>query len=62
MYDPKGDNYEQYQALLNKVNERQAQLEAQIDDIQQLIIGLQEVRERCTNALAEIATDEAVNS
>lgn len=61
MYDPEGDNVEQYHALLNKVDERQAQLEAQIKDIQQLIKGLEEVRARCTGALAAIATDEAVS-
>jgi len=62
MYDPEGDNYEQYQFLLNKVNERQAQLEAQMKDIQQLIAGLDEVRQRCTNALADIAAEEVTNS
>ena len=59
MYDPAGDNYEQYQFLLNKVDERQAQLESQIEDINQLINGLQEVRERCTQALKDIARPRA---
>jgi DNA-binding transcriptional MerR regulator len=54
MYDPEGDNYEQYQFLLNKVDERQAQLESQLEDIKQLINGLEEVRERCTRALNDI--------
>ncbi len=59
MYDPAGDNYEQYQFLLNKVDERQAQLESQIEDIKQLITGLEEVRERCHKALKDIARPQA---
>ena len=59
MYDPAGDNYEQYQFLLNKVDERQAQLESQIDDIKQLITGLEEVRQRCHRALNDIARPRA---
>ena len=59
MYDPAGDNYEQYQFLLNKVDERQAQLESQLEDIKQLISGLEEVRERCNLALNNIARPRA---
>ncbi|RLQ21382.1 MerR family transcriptional regulator [Seongchinamella sediminis] len=59
MYDPAGDNYEQYQFLLNKVDERQAQLESQLEDIKQLIEGLEEVRQRCTRALNDIARPRA---
>lgn len=59
MYDPEGDNYKQYQFLLNKVDERQAQLESQLEDIKLLIKGLQEVRERCTRALNDIARPRA---
>jgi DNA-binding transcriptional MerR regulator len=59
MYDPEGDNYEQYQFLLGKVDERQIQLESQIEDIKQLITGLQEVRQRCNKALKDIAASQA---
>jgi len=61
MYDPEGDNYEQYQFLLNKVDERQAQLESQIEDINQLIAGLGEVRNRCNSALKKISADKPAN-
>ncbi|EED36058.1 transcriptional regulator, MerR family [Luminiphilus syltensis NOR5-1B] len=59
MYDPAGDNYEQYQFLLNKVNQRQAQLEAQLEDIKALLNGLEEVRKRCNRALKKIARPRA---
>lgn len=61
MYNPEGDNYEQYQFMLNKVDKRQAQLEAQMKDIQQIIAGLEEVRERCTQAMAEITAGQAAD-
>lgn len=51
MYAPGSSNERQYRFLLDKVNVKQAQLERQMDDIQQLIAGLQEVRGRCEKAL-----------
>ncbi|MEM8500324.1 MAG: MerR family DNA-binding transcriptional regulator [Pseudomonadota bacterium] len=51
MYAPGSSNERQYRFLLDKVNDKQAQLQRQIDDIQQLIMGLQEVRSRCEKAL-----------
>ena len=62
MYDPDGDNYEQYQFLLNKVDERQAQLESQVEDIKQLLTGLEEVRARCNGALKKISAGKPVNT
>ena len=61
MYDPSSDNIEQYHALLQKVDEKQQQLESQIKDIEYLLVGLQEVRERCDNALQQALAEEAVN-
>lgn len=51
MYDRGSSNERQYRFLLDKVNDKQVQLERQIEDIQQLIKGLQEVRSRCEKAL-----------
>ncbi len=51
MYAPGSSNERQYRFLLDKVNNKQAQLERQIEDIQQLIVGLEEVRDRCETAL-----------
>ncbi len=54
MYDPRGDNTEQYQALLTKLDERQAQFEAQIADIRELMEGLEDARALCKRALNQI--------
>lgn len=61
MYDPSGDNSEQYFFLIDKVNEKQAQLEAQIEDIKHFIVGLQEVRQKCETALQHALAAEAAN-
>jgi DNA-binding transcriptional MerR regulator len=61
MYDPSSDNIEQYHALLHKVDEKQQQLESQIKDIEYLLVGLQEVRDRCNNALQQATAEEAAN-
>ena len=52
MYTPGSNNERQVRYLLAKVNDKQAQLEQQIDDIQLLIAGLQDVRARCEKALS----------
>ena len=61
MYDPSSDNIEQYHALLQKVDEKQQQLESQIKDIEYLLVGLQEVRDRCNNALQQALAEDAAN-
>ena len=61
MYDPRGDNTEQYQALLTKLDERQAQFEEQIADIRQLIEGLEEARALCQQAMNQIDRGTAAN-
>lgn len=61
MYDPGSDNVEQYHALLQKVDEKQQQLESQIKDIEYLLVGLQEVRDRCNNALQQALAEDAAN-
>jgi DNA-binding transcriptional MerR regulator len=59
MYDPDSDNSKQYRFLINKVNEKQTQMEQQIEDLKYLIVGLQEVRQRCETALKQTQTVEA---
>ncbi len=54
MYKPGGNNARQYHALLDKVDEKQAALERQMDDIRELMEGLQEIRKRCETALGEL--------
>ncbi|MEM1110443.1 MAG: MerR family DNA-binding transcriptional regulator [Pseudomonadota bacterium] len=54
MYDPRGSNIEQYEALLAKLDERQAQFQAQIADIHELMEGLEEARSLCKSALNNI--------
>lgn len=51
MYNPAGNNAKQYRALLAKIDEKQAALERQLEDIQQLMDGLHEIRNRCETAL-----------
>lgn len=62
LYDPSGDNSEQYLFLLDKVDEKQKQLERQIEDIKHLLVGLDEIRERCQTAMQQALRDEAANT
>ena len=59
MYEPGGNNIEQYRFLLDKVDRKQAQLEQQIENINHLIDGLEEVRERVESALKDTVADDA---
>ncbi|MEH6589884.1 MAG: MerR family DNA-binding transcriptional regulator [Halioglobus sp.] len=59
MYDPESDNSQQYRFLINKADEKQAQLELQIEDLKYLIVGLDEVRQRCETALKQTQTVDA---
>jgi DNA-binding transcriptional MerR regulator len=59
MYEPGSDNVEQYRFLLDKVDQKQARLEKQIEDIRHLIDGLQEVRERVESALQQSVARDA---
>jgi DNA-binding transcriptional MerR regulator len=47
LYDPAGDNADQYFALIGKIEGKKLQLENQINDIQQMIGDLEKVRQRC---------------
>jgi DNA-binding transcriptional MerR regulator len=53
MYDPQSDNSEQYHFLIDKVDARSTQLRKQLQDIEELLQGLQDVRDRCIAALSQ---------
>ncbi len=59
MYEPGGDNVDQYRFLLEKVDQKQFRLEKQIEDIRHLIDGLEEVRERVESALQHSSARDA---
>ncbi|WP_268800923.1 MerR family transcriptional regulator [Pseudomonas huanghezhanensis] len=53
LYDPQGGNRKQLQTMLEKINERRAQLDQQLLDIQQMQLELDTAEERCTLALSQ---------
>ena len=53
MYDPGSDNRQQINALLQKIQKRREQLQAQLHDIRQMQAELDEAEARCLEALAE---------
>lgn len=55
MYSPEADNRDQLQALLDKIADRRRQLEQQKRDIEAMESELDEVEQRCRDALAERA-------
>lgn len=59
MYEPGQDNVQQLNLLLGKVNERRALLRAQLQDIQQMLTELDDVQQRCEQALKADNTKES---
>ena len=55
MYSPDADNRDQLEALLDKIDDRRRQLEQQKRDIAAMESELNEVEQRCRDALAERA-------
>ncbi len=55
MYNPEADNRDQLEALLDKIADRRRQLEQQKRDIAAMESELDEVEQRCRDALAERA-------
>lgn len=53
MYAPGSDNRQQINALLQKIQKRREQLQAQLHDIRQMQAELDEAEARCLEALAE---------
>lgn len=52
LYDPIGGNRKQLDSMLTKIQERRAQLEQQLLDIEQVQLELDTAEERCLQALA----------
>ncbi len=55
MYDPESDNRHQINALLQKIQKRREQLQAQLHDIRLMQEELDEAEAKCLEALAECA-------
>ena len=51
MYNPAHGNVEQLKRLLDNVNVRKQQLEAQMRDLKQMLTELDDVEKRCQHAL-----------
>jgi DNA-binding transcriptional MerR regulator len=51
MYEPGQNNSEQLNLLLGKVNQRRTLLQTQLQDIQHMLSELDDVQQRCENAL-----------
>ena len=54
MYDPAHGNVEQLNTLLDKVRNKRAQLEQQLNDIASMMQDLQGAEEKCLQSLAKI--------
>ncbi|MCG8317034.1 MAG: MerR family DNA-binding transcriptional regulator [Pseudomonadales bacterium] len=53
MYDPDSNNEKQLQQFLAMLDEKDAQLEQQLQDIEAMKVELKDARIRCTTAMAE---------
>ncbi len=62
MYDPAGGNIEQYRYLLEQIDKREAQLQSQLLDIQDLLGSLSEVRQRTAVALKQALAQQSETS
>ena len=54
MYQPQGDNRHQLLALQQKIHQRRAQLEQQLHDIQAMQQELDDVEQRCIDAMNDL--------
>ncbi|ERP92475.1 MAG: MerR family transcriptional regulator [Alcanivoracaceae bacterium] len=54
MYQPQGDNRHQLLALQEKIHQRRAQLEQQLHDIQAMQQELDDVEQRCIDAMNDL--------
>jgi DNA-binding transcriptional MerR regulator len=55
LYQPNGSNRKQLESLQQKIQERRAQLEHQLLDIQQMQLELDVAEERCHSAMKELS-------
>ena len=51
LYDPSGNNKDQYLALIRKIEEKKQQLHLQLNDIEHMISDLDRVQEQCKREL-----------
>jgi DNA-binding transcriptional MerR regulator len=58
MYNPAHGNVEQLKRLLDNVNVRKQQLEAQMRDLKQMLTELDDVEKRCQQALHKVNRKE----
>lgn len=54
MYDPTGSNKGQLQKLIDKIRERKAYLEQQMNDLEMMKVDLEASEQRCLKALEEL--------
>ena len=57
MYDPSSDNRQQLERMLQVLDEKEALLDQQLNDIQVMKIELQSARERCEAAMKGQSTE-----
>lgn len=53
MYQPGKSNADQLQTLINRIRERKAMLQQQMQDIEAMMVDLQESEDRCLDSLQE---------
>jgi len=53
MYDPRGNNKKQLLELIAKVEEKRKQLQERKKDLNQMLLDLRDVEQRCRDALGE---------
>jgi DNA-binding transcriptional MerR regulator len=58
MYDPERGNVEQLQKLLRNVEARKSQLREQLQDLQQMLAEMEEIQNRCQQALTRALEEE----
>ena len=57
MYQPQGDNRQQLEALRQRIQQRRSQLEQQLHDIQAMQQELDDVEQRCLDALNDLESE-----
>lgn len=58
MYDPEHGNVEQLQLLLDNVGHRKLQLQQQMQDLQQMLLEMHDIEDRCRQALTRAQKKE----
>jgi DNA-binding transcriptional MerR regulator len=61
MYDPAHGNIDQLQSLLTEVNQRQQQLQQQMQDLKAMLTELDDVQSRCQQALQHAQQQEPMS-